>query len=335
MELLSIDSFEKKLNHKLNALPFAFQPAFMRAHQGVRVLSFKDLFAPVQFNTNKGFKTVRYMFPPLFRNGTLPALQDEKKFIEESLQFIKNKKLAHRIAQPYNFSIFRTVPENTRYCAYGTYRINLKDRTDLDLLQNMQARYRTAINQADRLKPEIKLGVSELDGFYQLHEETMKRTGAHPESYQSIKNDLERSNQNTLLATVYINDELQGGLFLYTSKFGAYYMHGASASTTLAQGAIKWLHYKIMCKLMHEGVAFYDFVGARLSDVSGTKLEGIQNFKKRFGSELIEAYLWKSDIDKKICRAHDTLLKLKCKVRKTEYPYDIIDQETRKIKTNS
>jgi lipid II:glycine glycyltransferase (peptidoglycan interpeptide bridge formation enzyme) len=79
-----------------------------------------------------------------------------------------------------------------------------------------------------------------------------------------------------------------------------------------------------------KGVKEYDFVGARLSDITNTKLEGIQNFKKRFGSELVKGYLWKLDIDKTKCKTYDSLLKIKCKLKGTKFPKDIIDQELSK-----
>ena len=60
------------------------------------------------------------------------------------------------------------------------------------------------------------------------------------------------------------------------------------------------------------------------------KLEGIQNFKKRLGGELIKGYLWKKDISPLICWAYDSLLLLKLKVKGKKVPLDIIEQETKK-----
>ena len=52
-------------------------------------------------------------------------------------------------------------------------------------------------------------------------------------------------------------------------------------------------------KLMKErGVKYYDFVGARINPDEGSKYEGIQRFKSRFGGELKKGYLWKMPLNK-------------------------------------
>ena len=87
----------------------------------------------------------------------------------------------------------------------------------------------------------------------------------------------------------------------------------------------------MITELKKRGVKKYDFVGARLSDVSGTKLAGIQKFKKRFGGELKRGYLWKKDINLMKCKLFDLALKVKLKLKGVSMPKDIIDQEKIKL----
>jgi hypothetical protein len=330
MQLLSQKEFIalRDLDHK--KFPFCLQDPYLKIYPAIQIIANENTYAPVKLNKIKNFRTLQFQFPPLDRNGDLLSEKKEKEFCEKAILFISENNIAHRIQQPTNFCLFSTAPKNSISLPFGTYRINLQNNSETEILQKMQARYRTALNQVSKLNVSIKMGESELQSFQKLHEATMKRTGAFVESYSTLLKEVKALPNNSLVATVYIDNELQGGLFVLYSPHSAYYFHGASADTTHASGAIKYLHYKIMCLLKEKKVNYYDFVGARLTNIEGTKYEGIQNFKKRFGSELIKGYLWKLDIDKKVCQSYDLLLKIKCKLKGTRFPKDIIDQEKNK-----
>jgi hypothetical protein len=330
VELIGQKEFLQKAAGRLEPLPFCFQKGHLKINKNICFFSDKKFFAPVEIKNNKSFKTIQFQFPPVALSGNRMTSLEEKVFCKKAVEYIRLNKIAHRIQQPQNYCLFSATPDGSTTANFGTYRIPLYDLTEAEILKNMQARYRTAINQVEKLNVSIKSGPSELKAFHQLHEETMGRTDAYFESFFSLKKEFESMPDNTLLSTVYIGDVLQGGLYMKYSSYSAFYLHGASSNTTQASGAIKYLHYKMMCLMKQKGVRYYDFVGARMTDVSGTKLEGIQNFKKRFGSELMKGYLWKMDIDKTVCRSFDLLLKVKCKLKGTTFPKDIIDQEKNK-----
>ena len=44
------------------------------------------------------------------------------------------------------------------------------------------------------------------------------------------------------------------------------------------------------------GVRYYNFCGARVNPEKGSKAEGINRFKERFGGEFIQGYMWKHSI---------------------------------------
>ncbi len=330
MKILNGEEFLKLKNVDLRSFPFCFQKDYLITNSDISILQLNDFFAPVKIQKNKFLKTIQFQFPPVKTNGERLSITDEKKFSELAIGFIAEKKLAHRIVQPKNYSLFATVPAKSISIPFGTYKIDLTNKTNEQLLEGMQARYRSGIRQIEKLNVEIRYGISELKVFQKLHEETMERTAAYSEDYSSLSKELTALPNNSLLATIYIDNKIQGGLYVVYSNYGAYYFHGASANTTEASGAIKYLHYKIMCLMREQGIQQYDFVGARLTDISGTKLEGIQNFKKRFGSELVKGFLWKIDLDKPKCKTYDNLLKIKCKLKGLKFPHDIIDQEKNK-----
>lgn len=331
MELLTSEDFLKDKNVIQENMPFCLQRDYLSLYSSIEILRNGSLYAPIKRQSFKKFKTMQFQFAPVDHLGEKPSPEQEKEFCNDVVSFCTDNKITHRIIQPVTHSLFSESPENCIKIPFGTYRIDL-NLSEEEILKKMQARYRSSINQASQLNPEIRYGISELKKFQELHEETMKRTVNFHESHTTLKSELDSLPKNALLATVYLNNELQGGLYVLYSKFCAFYMHGASSKKTSAQGAIRYLHYKVMCELKKKGVKYYDFVGARLSDVSGTKYEGIQDFKRRFGAELIEGFLWKKDIEPKIARSYDVLLKIKCKLKGNPYPKDIIDQEKNKFK---
>ena len=331
MKILSAEEFLILKGIDKGSLPFCFQKYYLNINSDISILQLNDFFAAVKIKKYKFLKTVQFQFPPVSSKGQCLSVEDEKQFSESAIDFLAENKLAHRIVQPKNYALFSSVPTKSISTPFGTYKIDLTNKTNDQLIEGMQARYRSSIRQMEKLNVEIRYGLNELNIFQKLHEETMDRTAAYSEDYSSLSKELTALPNNSLLATIYIDNKIQGGLYVVYSNYGAYYFHGASANTTEASGAIKYLHYKVMCLMREKGIKQYDFVGARLTDISGTKLEGIQNFKKRFGAELVKGFLWKIDLDKPKCKTYDNLLKIKCKIKGLKFPHDIIDQEKNKV----
>ena len=336
MKLLSYTKDASELEFITESFPFCFLKGFSELivkHKKNNYYFLYDdgLIVPVEIIKTRIITLLQFHFRPLTTKAEDASVNEEKEFLNKCVRFISDKKLAHRILQPANYALFNSTPQNCKRAPFGTYTILLNKSED-EIVANMQSRYRSAIRQFQALNPEIREGAGELKTFSDLHKTTMLRTTHFFEDETDMAAFIKYLPNNTLVRNVYHNDELQGGLFILYSKYGAYYMHGASADTTHASGAIKYLHYQSMAYLKAKGVMQYDFVGARLSDVGGTKLEGIQNFKKRFGSELQKGYLWKTDINVVRCKSFDTVLKSRNLVKGLKNPHDIIDQEFKKFK---
>ena len=334
MQLLNYHEHAGDLSFINRAFPFSFLKSYagFLEKRNISLCFFlhDNALAPVALKKNKFLNTLQFLFKPLSNKATALTPEEEKIFLEKAIAYAQGQHIAHRIVQPANFALFSAVPDSSVSAPYGSYEISLKDKTDEALLAGMQARYRTAVRSAQKLSPEIRTGKEELRAFWELHKATMERTRMYYEPYEELLELFDTSDNTILVANCYIDHVLQGGLCIAWSDYGAYYLHGASGTTPLSDGAIKYLHYWCMCQLKQQGAERYDFVGARLSDVSGTKLEGIQNFKKRFGSELREGFLWKKDISPFVCQAYDSLLFLKLSLKGTKVPQDIIDQERNK-----
>ena len=279
---------------------------------------------------NKFLKLIQPIYPPLSSNTERLSKQQELDFLNKWISFIAATNMADRVIQAENFAIFKTTPVKTISAPFGTYYLNLEKDTEEDLFQKIHVKHRNVIRNAEKKGVELRYGKDCIEDFYSLYKQTMKRSNMYCQDIFYFKQFYNSLPQNIVCGVVYFNNIPQGGLFIPYTKFGAFYLYGASNEKVEINGSINYLHWNTIKLLKKEGVKRYDFVGARLSNISGTKLEGIQQFKKRFGTELEEGFLWKIDLNKNKCDIYDTLLSVKTKLRGKEISLDIIDQENRK-----
>ena len=87
------------------------------------------------------------------------------------------------------------------------------------------------------------------------------------------------------------------------------------------------LQWTAILDMKRLGVNIYDFVGARISPKEGSKLETIQRFKARFGSQMKVGYLWKYPLNKFKYKTFYFLVRMHACLKKQTYIGDIIDEE--------
>jgi FemAB family len=335
MELITNISHSLFTKTSDGVYPIFFSSAYSRflERQGMQMALIYDaemeIAMPIKLWKSKVLKYLTCLYVPL-HHAKILSLDSEKQFFNRFVDFVKTNKLADRISAPENFAIFQASPSNVVSAPYGSYRVTLFPNNYLEVFSKFQSRYRSAINNSKKSGVEIKYGKVVLNDFYTLHQLTMQRSSMHVHSLTYFQSYLDIMPLNTHLAVAYYENKPVGALLNVYTKYASYYLYGCSSENTFASGAIKYLHSDAMEKMISEEVRVYDFVGARLSDVSGTKLQGIQDFKSRFGSELIKGLLWKCDINKTKCKMADNLLSLKVRIKGNHLPFDIIDQEIKK-----
>lgn len=325
MQIVSdIKTLSQKVNIAENNFPVFYQNKdisfFLSDHTVIPFLTHRNYF----------LKICKVEFYPLKNNERLSA-EEEKKVLNIFVNYIKQKKIADRITQPANYVIFNTVPENASWCKFGTYQINLS-QTEEQLWRNVHSKHKNVIRNAEKNNVKLKYGELQIENFHLLYRQTMERSNMYCEDILHFKKMYQTFPKNTICGVAYYKNIPQGALFMPYSMYGVYYLYGASAEKIEVNGVMNFLHWNTIKLLKQQNVMLYDFVGARLSDVSGTKLEGIQKFKERFGGELKIGYLWKIDINKTKCFVYDFLLKTKLKLNGNHFPKDIIDQENEKQK---
>ena len=316
--------------------PFAFQAAYCRyihEHKGDAMLFFHDpesrAILPVQVMARKLLTLGQIQFPPMREGEALPA-EEEAAFWKRFLKLQKRRRDFHRLSQPPTWCVFASVPEGAKAIPFGSYRINLQEE-EADIFARFQSRYRSYVRSAERKGAEIRYGFEELEALHGLHRKTMERAGAWVEPLTDLEELYDLVGESmALCAVVYLDGEPQGGLFVLHTTQGAYYLHGGSGDPK-HNGLVKYLHWEVMKQMKAKGVKLYDFVGARLTPQEGRPYQGVQTFKARFGSELHEGFLWKMDLAPARCKAFDTALKVKLKLRGGKPFADIIDQEFPRI----
>ncbi len=114
--------------------------------------------------------------------------------------------------------------------------------------------------------------------------------------YDSFHGMVSCLGENVKIFLAKYQDVVQGCTVVPFSGKSAYYVYGGSADRPLA-GANNLLHWVAIQKFREMGVREYDFVGVRINPEKGTKQEGLLTFKKRFGGQLVQGFMWKYPIN--------------------------------------
>ncbi|MFI5151520.1 MAG: lipid II:glycine glycyltransferase FemX [Bacteroidia bacterium] len=278
-----------------------------------------------------GFLTIIQILHPPLKNGQRLEGEEELVFLEKFLSRAGKDKWADRISQPPTHVVFKSAPLKTVSAGFGTWYLSLAEKDEAELWNGLHGKHRNVIRNAENKGVVIKEGVDQLRTFYSLYTPTMNRAGMSPEPFSEFQALSDALNPGHLICAVaYFNEKPLGALLMPYSAYGAYYVYGASAEDMEINGAMNYLHWHMILKMKALGVQRYDFVGARLSNVAGTRLGGIQQFKLRFGCTLESGLIWKADLNMFKCRAYDLLVKMYWKLKGVRLRGDIIDQELAK-----
>lgn len=322
----------------MDKFPFIFNDSFGKVyceqHNGkYQLLQFAGLvsgYLPIMISKKYFLKSLKILFPPLGQSGETLTKEYEEVIMNNFLIYAKNELNIDRITQGETWGIFTSFPNGANYCSFGSYVLNLENSTVEDVLKEIHPKNRNVIKNAINKGVQVVCGEQYIPEFYNLYFDTMTRNNLNvePLSYFIKLNETE---VECYCALSYYNDTPVGALFIPITKNGAFYLYGASSNANPVNGAVNYLHLHTIEYLISMHVRVYDFVGARVSPDSGSKHEGIQRFKERFGANLKIGYLWKIDLKKNKCQVFDFLLKLKFKLKGINYAGDIIDQEQRRL----
>jgi hypothetical protein len=287
----------------------------------------KNFIIPYYVNKKLFFKYIIFPSETIYLNNNLHK-DNEKIFLNEVILDIK-KSLPYIdfIVQPPTNVVFDTFPDNSIHCEFGSYQIDLTRDEDV-LFSNLHSKHRNVIKKAMKDGVIIKKGADFKNEAFKLVQDTMLRQSMNAPSQDTFDNEVEKINGNLEFYIAIKDEKVQGSAIIYWNENGAYYVHGGSCENPYG-GSLNLMHWEIIKDMKSRGVKLYDFVGARIKPKEGSKLEGIQRFKSRFGATMKTGYLWKYPIKPLKYRLFEFLKKINAKVKNKPYIGDIIDQESK------
>ena len=268
-------------------LPVFSKEDYLKAKSSIYGWLISDVFIlPYIIDKKIIFKRLIFTSTPINFAGN--ENEDEAMFLRAVIIYLEENKLCDFVGKAQSNCVFKKVPKEINTVPWGSYILNLQ-QSESELIDGYHKKNRNVIRKAE--KEGVKVVFS--DSINTVHgniKETLKRQNSPYFPSLSFLKNLQRDiPDNLLLAAVYKDNSLQGtAVVLYDDKCG-YYLYGGSSPQPFT-GSVNFLQHCIILHLKSLGLSNYDFVGARLRVEPGSKFEGIQRFKSRFGSELDEGY---------------------------------------------
>ncbi len=286
----------------------------------------------IPFATMKKGPFIKGMFlTAVVSKGERDTLDNEKEFLNKVVDFIKNNKLCDWIQQGPNWAIFNAYPRGAIYAPFGTYRINMEDKTEEELYMNLYAKVRGRINKTTRENLiVVKKNEENFDDSIQLIDNTLR--SAKIESFTKNKLYAIRKylKDNVAIYTTYYNNEPQSSLIYFYNNFSMYGMYAGSKRGAV-QGATESLIWKAIKEAKSKKIKYFDFVGARINPDKNSKLYRIQKNKFHFGSEMKEGYMWKMTLNKPKYFLYTIYIRIVNLIKRKKNKGDIIDQEIKRL----
>ena len=276
---------------------------------------------PYFIYTKASFRLLRFTSQTYFLDTSLKD-DYEQKFLDMVVDRVGELGV-DTVMHPTTNVVFDRVPKNSISAPFGTYKVNLKEKEEV-LWANLHGRqrYRAKIKKAKKEGVEIVIDDYDIDEIYKIMCDTFIRSSMSFMSLDKLKNQIKNLGSNVKIFVAKSQDKVtQGILIIPFDQKVAYYSHGGNIDGAIA-GIMNYLHWEAMMYFKKLGLEEYDFVGARINPQKGSKLEGIQLFKERFGATLQVGYIWKYPVRPIKSKIFNSLYRV---IRDSRG--DIIDQE--------
>ncbi len=253
------------------------------------------------------------------------SAEAERLFLGEVVELSKQLNVDF-IYQPHTSAVFRACPQNSIHCQFSSFQVDLTAQ-ESDLFAGLHHKHRNVIRKAMAEGVQIVSGTEYLDECARLIQQTMQRQSLPWARKGELMRLAAELGDQVSFYVAKKNGKSQGcAVVIWKAGSSAYYLHGGSIEGP-SLGAMNYLQWKIMLDMKAHGVLVYDFMGARMSPLPGSRQESIQRFKSRFGGQLKVGYLWKYPLKPLRYKLFTATAKLNAYARGLKYTGDIIDQE--------
>ncbi|MHC1725270.1 MAG: lipid II:glycine glycyltransferase FemX [Syntrophobacteraceae bacterium] len=235
------------------------------------------------------FRMVRFRVETIHLDEPIDEIE-ERSFLNSTIEYFRSIG-ADLIIPGTNNAIFRTYPDGADAAPYGSYIIDLSPPEDI-LLKNIERITRQNIKSAQKKGVTIRNGVERLESMYAVIRDTFKRSKISFMSYAAFQRYVNGLGAHCRIMVADYQGIPQSFVLFAYSDFSAYAIYAGNPSNQFP-GANKLIYWEAIRSFKELGVQRYDFVGARISPEKGSKQDGINSLKRRFGAELKQGYMWK------------------------------------------
>ena len=230
-----------------------------------------------------------------FRVETMPlgeelSIDQEKAFLNSVIKYFRTIGADLVIPATTN-TIFKTYPDDADAAPYGSYIIDLTQSEEI-LWAKLHSKHRNVVRNAMKKGVEILEGKEFMGPAHKMIRDTLKRSKLGFMRLDDFSRFVYSLNGNIKILIANHEGVAQGCAVIPYSNYSAYYLYGGSVSHPLS-GAMNLLQWEAIRMFRNLGVQRYDFVGVRIDPTEGSKQEGLMTFKKRFGGQLVQGYMWK------------------------------------------
>jgi hypothetical protein len=235
------------------------------------------------------FRMVRFRVGTILLDQELDEI-NEKSFLNSAIGYFRSIG-ADLIIPGTNNAIFRTYPDGADAAPYGSYVIDLSQSEDI-LWRNIERITRQNIKSAQKKGVTIRTGGERLDAVYERIRDTFKRSKVSFMSYGAFERYVDGLGANCKIMVADYQGVPQSFVLFAYSEYCAYAVYAGNLANQF-QGANKLIYWEAIRFFKELGVQRYDFVGARIAPEKGSKQDGINSLKRRFGAKLKQGYMWK------------------------------------------
>lgn len=213
--------------------------------------------------------------------------ENEKDFLNAAMHELKKSGVQWTVCA--TTARFQNYPQGSVVAPCGNYIVDLT-LSEEELWKNVHSKHRNSIRRGEKSGIDIRIGGMELlKKYVEMSIETYLRSYKNTEGYEYYEGIMKGLKDNIVLFVADKDGISQsGGMFYYNDQI-AYYLHGASISRP-EPGATNFLLWRAMMYFKEKGVCEFSFVGYHYDPEPGSKLDGIQKFKGRFGGMLEKSY---------------------------------------------
>lgn len=249
-------------------------------------------FLPYTIVRKAGVRLVR------FRVETIPcvehlSLEEERTFLDRVVHHFRVAGADVIIPASTN-TIFRTYPDGALAAPYGTHVVEL-DRPEAVLWSAVSANHRRQVRAAEKAGVQVRTADDALPAVHGIIRDTFRKSSMPFMPLEGLQRMIGGLGSQAHVFVAELSGQVQACAVMAFSRYSAYYMYGGSVASA-APGAMHLLHWHAMRLYREVGVQRYDFCGARVDPAPGSKAEGLATFKRRFGSEFRQGFMWKCSL---------------------------------------